>query len=627
MVLFSNSIERDPSKTVVVMLGGDEYAITIRDPALAAELTGLNGQKLDPLIATMGKGTRLLTKFWTQLNPYFLVKNMFRDFMQATVHMTGENGLKAGVQFGLPWKWSAAAAAYGKYESTGKIDTNTKWGRYLKEFMESGGQTGYVSLIKREERIQELDDMFKTASRGVMSKAFHGQWLKAAGEAVSILNGAVENATRLSAYAYLRDKGWSPEKAISYSKNITVNFNRRGDLGPRMNALWLFFNPSIQDTARIARFMKRAPKAAAGIMGSMAAMGFASALLSSMDEDEDGTPYWYKPQVEQQKQRNLVFVIPGSGGKFLTIPLPYGYMNFFQLGYALHDLMAGQLGRGKWKGNASVAYSFINSLSQSLLPLGGNFLDDPAALMPTLLQLPTHIIAGKDDFGGNLYPGGDQKPDSERMRIASRGTMTDATTKFLNSVSGGDPYIPGSIDLSPETIGTVVRWGFGGAGQFVGDVVNGAYRMAGGVPVDSVSDIPVLGKFADIVYKEHKPEKDIALYSDRASDLRKAKASYDAGMKSGKPEGKERAEDVKEMVGDRLLLELGGRLSEFDQKLKTLRDKQAEIQQDEDMSISEKAEAMKELDEKRGAIFRQFNEKFNELSEGKLKVNLPARIL
>ena len=67
------------------------------------------------------------------------------------------------------------------------------------------------------------------------------------------VNDAFENSIRLSAYIEAREAGVSREDAAQLAKNITVNFNKSGEYGAVANAYYLFFNASIQGTARIVR--------------------------------------------------------------------------------------------------------------------------------------------------------------------------------------------------------------------------------------------------------------------------------------------------------------------------------------------------------------------------------------
>ena len=70
-------------------------------------------------------------------------------------------------------------------------------------------------------------------------------------DTINDVNLGVENGIRLAAYKNLRERGVSKAQAASLAKNLTVNFNRRGTLGPVMNSMYLFYNASMQGTARI----------------------------------------------------------------------------------------------------------------------------------------------------------------------------------------------------------------------------------------------------------------------------------------------------------------------------------------------------------------------------------------
>ncbi|EEQ1805143.1 hypothetical protein GUF12_005469, partial [Escherichia coli] len=136
-------------------------------------------------------------------------------------------------------------------------------------------------------------------------------------------NGAVENALRLSAYKHARDAGLSRQQAASLAKNMTVNFNRRGEQGALMNSLYMFANASIQGTANLVRTLGHlngdgpllerlrwknlnVPQKIA-----LAAVG-AGYLLGSLNrsvagEDDDGVN-WYDKVPSHVKERNLVIM-------------------------------------------------------------------------------------------------------------------------------------------------------------------------------------------------------------------------------------------------------------------------------------------------------------------------------
>jgi hypothetical protein len=51
---------------------------------------------------------------------------------------------------------------------------------------------------------------------------------------LSDYNTTMENAIRLSAYKAGLDKGMSKEQAASLAKNLTVNFNKKGQISNQM---------------------------------------------------------------------------------------------------------------------------------------------------------------------------------------------------------------------------------------------------------------------------------------------------------------------------------------------------------------------------------------------------------
>ena len=70
---------------------------------------------------------------------------------------------------------------------------------------------------------------------------------------VSDYNDIAENATRFSVYYHARKQGISKKQASSLAKNLTVNFNRKGEWGNTVNSLYMFANASVQGTANMLR--------------------------------------------------------------------------------------------------------------------------------------------------------------------------------------------------------------------------------------------------------------------------------------------------------------------------------------------------------------------------------------
>lgn len=113
-------------------------------------------------------------------------------------------------------------------------------------------------------------------------------------------NAAVENGVRFATFKVARDKmiengvprELAVQQAASLAKNLTVNFNRRGQSGNTLNALYLFFNASVQGTANLVRglnvFNPNSSRTKQAIVFSMIGFGALMSALAEelLDEDE-----------------------------------------------------------------------------------------------------------------------------------------------------------------------------------------------------------------------------------------------------------------------------------------------------------------------------------------------------
>ena len=216
---------------------------------------------------------------------------------------------------------------------------------------------------------------------------------KAISRHIDFANPAAENSTRLAAYVIARKQGMSKQKAAALGKDLTINFNQSGTWSPFLNSFYLFFNASVQGTARLAKAMtsprkvkdpktgkmtevkfdkfnpltwNRAQQAAGLIitLGGLTAMG--NRALS--DEDEDGISYYDKIP-DYEKERNIIIMNPLTGKDYFKIPLPYGYNIFYNIGNSIQDVMSQN------KSPAEGIGFLTRSLLGSFSPI--NFSDSP----------------------------------------------------------------------------------------------------------------------------------------------------------------------------------------------------------------------------------------------------------
>ncbi|HAW8117256.1 TPA: hypothetical protein JLQ32_005011, partial [Escherichia coli] len=355
---------------------GKTYYIKLHDPRLMRAMKNMGPETSNAVIRTLGKVNRFLATVNTSYNPEFLVSNFIRDVQTAVMNLKAEQGRSDGKLKGLDNlsalavvkdSRSAMSAVYASLRGKTLTGKGAQWQKVWKEFVEDGGKTGWFNMGDLEGQQKEMDRLVSLAKGGWKGQSI-GAWNSFL-NLVEDANGAVENALRLSAYKHARDAGLSRQQAASLAKNMTVNFNRRGEQGALMNSLYMFANASIQGTANLVRTLGHlngdgpllerlrwknlnVPQKIA-----LAAVG-AGYLLGSLNrsvagEDDDGVN-WYDKVPDHVKERNLVIMksmFGGKAGEYWSIPLPYGYNVFFLLGHTAEGVAAGDLTASRAAGN------------------------------------------------------------------------------------------------------------------------------------------------------------------------------------------------------------------------------------------------------------------------------------
>jgi hypothetical protein len=473
-VLDLNGVNNDNVMAVTKEDGSVVY-VEMEDTDLARVMQNLTPNQQGSVTRTLALATRYLSRMSTSLNPEFFITNFERDLQTALIHLGGEKS----ATFAKDTLKSVPGAIKGIRNYLRKGDKNSEWGKWFERFRNAGAEVSFMDLQGVEEWQAKLNKV--SDKDGFLKNA------KATGTAIKDMindyNSVFENAMRLAAFRNGIKNGMSDSDAASFAKNLTVNFNRKGEVGPAMNALYMFANAGVQGSARIIQAMvtsKRVRKIAAGIVVS--AVGLAELGRYMGGDDDDDESKWDKLS-DYTKQTNLIFMSPE--GKAFKIKMPYGYNVFVALGYAISDIFHG---RDVSEVAGFVGSSFMNAFN----PLGG---DEGLlkVLSPTLVD-PLVEIATNENFAGakiapENFPFGPEKPDSQ-LYFRSVSSMSKATTEWLNSLTGGSKWESGAADISPESIDHLVSFALGGLGRTVGRVIDLPGKAVQGQL--EVKDIPFL---------------------------------------------------------------------------------------------------------------------------------------
>ena len=440
---------------------------------MALAFNGIRDQELNRVIKAGLMANRYFSMINTTWNPEFVLPNLARDLQTAVVNLNDTDARDVRIKI-LKNTWSS----YRAIRNHQKGDRTSEESQWYDEFYKAGAQTGWIenydSMKSRAAKIESMIARDKHLSLDTAHRMV---------ELVSDVNTGVENSVRLSTYIELRKLGKSQDEAANIAKNLTVNFNRKGNQGPTANALYLFFNAAMQGTVRLGEAMKHkhVRRAVYKLVAFSAALDILNRLIGGEDEYEESA---YDKIPDYVKRSNMIFMIPSSSDDtfdkgYIKIPMPYGYNVFQVIGSTLGETTSYMFG-GKPELSATkqlerVRDSFIHAFN----PVGSDasFLQ---FISPTLADPIIQIGENQNFSGSKIYPEqnpfGVQLPDSQ-LYWDSVPEPLKMATETLNSL-GGDRVRSGYIDVSPETVQHIYQFATGGAGRFFYDLVS--------TPVDAV---------------------------------------------------------------------------------------------------------------------------------------------
>lgn len=603
---------------------GKAYFIKLEDERLMKAMKNIGPDTSSFLIRKLGAVNRVLSSLNTSYNPEFVVGNFARDVQTAVLNLMAEQSRDDGKALGekiakqtvkdIP---KAMKAVYrglrNKDEAAGG-----EWQKWFTEFREAGAKTGWFDMKDIDGQAADLQSLISMSKGGVKGTAM--KWFKATGQMVEDLNGSVENAVRLSAYVNARKAGISQAKAASLAKNMTVNFNRRGEVGTTLNALYMFANASIQGSMNFARTMiglkgqkgdpiwqrlNTAQKVAAGlVMGSYA---IAMANRFGAGEDDDGEN-WYDKVPDYVKERNLVIMKSLLGGEqdgsYWTIPLPYGYNIFHVLGNSIEATTNGTTSIGEAATDLTLAAlgSFSPIGFQESQSLTGTVVRN---ITPTIGKPLVDIGFNENFMGTSIYnenfPFGTPKPESQLGR-RSTPEGYKAIAEFLNDVSGGSQWRSGYIDINPDVMRYVANYFTGAAGKFVFDKApNNIYHLATLTPIESREAL-----FWSRISGKVLPYDDREKFYSRRDELNQTEAEW-KGLTGG-----DRVQFYRE---NRKILALRPLIQSAEKQLKALR-KQRDRIYAMDLPRREQEARLESIDARMKRVIDRFNRRYKQATSG-----------
>jgi len=521
-----------------IKIQGHEHRIVLHDDRLANALGAVGADQLNGVVRVLGAYTRYKSMILTMLNPEFVVTNALRDFQAAQINlpqMTDSKGFGAAVS--KTW----GKAFMGSFKGMGNQE-NTVWTRHWKEFEEAGAKISFWTLDNptagTEDMSRRIDlargnraaRILKVATR---PRAFFSTRDNVPLGMIERTNIAVDNAIRLASYVEARKRGWSKQDAALLAKNLTVNFNRRGNW-TWLNAMFLFFNAAIQGLqVFLSVFTSKYGLAVGASLLSYGLMeDLVNASLSATDDDDELA---YDKIPDYQSRRNFLFMVrqgeDGVGGvgqmdDAVSVPMPYVYSVFPYAGRQI-----GKVFRGVKTADEAMLDVAIAAASD-VSPLG---FTDPADMVTPILLKDIMEFRNNENWLGNPirpeYDFSDYGPMAYKHYVGV-SEMSRQVADYLNRETGGNAAQSGWLDVSPEYIDHAIGTATGSAGTFWTDTIDVAVKAATG-KADLIDDraIPFLPK----VTVTTGVWMDRRAYYDRLSEVRDAHSRKKQGDDAGEP--------------------------------------------------------------------------------------------
>lgn len=430
------------------------------------------------------KVTRKIAQFNTSLNPDFMMSNMLRDLTFASANVTKE-GASYTKDFLKEYAGNMLSIKNGKGSGNyltmfrryrdGKLDINNEHERMFKEFMDNGGQTGFVQIKKLESLIEEYDNLIKKGSKE--ADGWFVKKIKEGGTFIETANEIIENLARYSTYCTSRKHGRSVGRSIYDAKEVSTNFNRHGS-GDAIKTLktstdnnidkkfrgtlgffnsWMknhtqFYNAGVQGANLFFKNYKSAWKTVAVSFGMLPlGLGIAQALINQFlisNEDEKDRKGVKDPYAElpEWKRRNNICIYTGHGN-FKTVPIAIELRAFFGLG----DIAAGYVVNDKLKSSTPIGYDILGQMAQ-LVP-ASDFLghhspsssikelgeDAMLAVTPTTISPAMELAFNRNWTGRPFYRDYDYLDKAPRWKRAYDNTnnVYMSINKWANQGTNG----------------------------------------------------------------------------------------------------------------------------------------------------------------------------------------------
>ena len=316
------------NKAVIRHRNGKTTAYIFADETLVDAIRGASRLENNFLLEGAGKVTKLYSYLATQANPFFAPFNFIRDswerseFLRTRTYLRAD-GSKAdskSIAHGM-LKYLADPSlmqATARYAFGKPLDTDSRTGRYLDEFLRQGGVSVFSSQFgaDRAKIIAQINKQKSWRQQlGTLSRWIDGY------------NKTFDVGPALASYMAMRDAGMNTKDAAAGALDL-MDFGKRGKSASIFGSVYAFAQPTFTGAANMLTAIrdplsgKMNPVGVARLGAYVAGFLMLQAFLRSLADDDEGGN-----KLDQQSDftKNGFLLIPYGESGMIKVPLAYGW--------------------------------------------------------------------------------------------------------------------------------------------------------------------------------------------------------------------------------------------------------------------------------------------------------------
>ena len=434
----------------------------------------------------------------TSLSPAFAARNITADNFDIHNNLIAKYGWVKGEKMyaKIVKEQFLMTKQLGSYIKNGdfKLDKDgkvTDFQKLVEAYEDAGGLIGGMATEGYEATVKKIQADFRSGRNKVRSigKSVADYWM--------MMQKMSELAPRLAVFKTAMESGMSAKDAAMLSRDLTVDFNKKGEKTPWFNTLWMFSNSALG--ANLTQMKGLVGKTGAKLAGGLVMYGFAEGMLEALmngdDDEREKEGLASGKDINEYTRQNSLYIRRGDKVFRVNIHMgPFAYAKYF--GNVMARAFSGMIPPEKAAKELGLTAAEIAASFTGLGNVSGDALVQTA--VPTVIQPFAQMATNKDYAGRAVYRTKftESKPDSAHGR-KSTPEFYHQIASFLNELTGGNEARKGAIDIAPETIKMLTETVGKNFARDIMEIAETGYKLLSGNAKDlDVRNVPFAGDFA-----------------------------------------------------------------------------------------------------------------------------------